>query len=203
MPRCCMILLSHASLQQHFRSRIGRIPLSLWRRRIWRRFCLLICLNREEKDLSSVALPMHMCWWYGHKEILCWFYVDLNNAPIFGVPRDRGVLIVQPTRLSLHNTLLRWDICWKWLEDLCVGDDQSVLSNTMYQGSTCLKKKCAAAAVAFHFVREGVTREEAIDNRSIFMKCWLSAWKSMTLGAKRSAFVEKILQFISDGVRSD
>ena len=33
----------------------------------------------------------------------------------------------------------------------------------MYQGSTCLKKKCAAAAVAFHFVREGVTREEAIE----------------------------------------
>eukprot|EP00985_Skeletonema_marinoi_P017933 scaffold9940_cov113-Skeletonema_marinoi.AAC.2 len=26
MPRCCMILLCHASLQQHFRSRIGRIP---------------------------------------------------------------------------------------------------------------------------------------------------------------------------------
>ena len=38
-----------------------------------------------------------------------------------------------------------------------------MLSNTMYQGSTCLKKKCAAAAVAFHFVREGVTREEAIE----------------------------------------
>ena len=26
MPRCRMILLCHASLQQHFRSRIGRIP---------------------------------------------------------------------------------------------------------------------------------------------------------------------------------
>eukprot|EP00984_Skeletonema_dohrnii_P000217 scaffold67_cov95-Skeletonema_dohrnii-CCMP3373.AAC.1 len=26
MPRCRMILLCHALLQQHFRSRIGRIP---------------------------------------------------------------------------------------------------------------------------------------------------------------------------------
>ena len=129
-----------------------------------------------------------MCWWYGHIDILCWSYVDLNNAPIFGVPRDRGVLIVQPTRLSLHNTLLRWDICWKWLEDLCVGDDQSVLSNMMYPGSTCLKKKCAAATVACHFVREGVTREEAIDNGSIFMKCWLSAWEVDDIGSEEECF---------------
>lgn len=176
----------------------------LWRRRIeggsasWYAWA-------ERKRICH--LLFYWCIWAGDtvtRKSRAGFMLTWIMLLSIGVPRDRGVLIVRLTRLSLHNTFVRWDICWGLFEDLYVGDDQSVLSNMMmYQGSTCLKKKCAAAAVAFHFVREGVTREEAIDNRSILMKCWLSAWKSMALGAKRSTFVEKILQFISDGVRSD
>jgi hypothetical protein len=130
----------------------------LWRRRIGRRFCLLICLSREEKDLSSVALLMHMSWWYGHEEISCWFYVDLNNAPIYWCSKRQGSVDSSTYQAESTQYIRALRYLLRLFEDLCVGDDQSVLSNTMYQGSTCLKKKCAAAAVAFHFVREGVTR---------------------------------------------
>ena len=73
------------------------------------------------------------------------------------------------------------------------GDNKSVLCNTMAPEST-LKKK--SNAIAYHFVREGVARDEwrtayvnTEDNvADLFTKC-LS-------GAKRWKFVRMILQHI-------
>lgn len=70
-----------------------------------------------------------------------------------------------------------------------LGDNRSVLANTMNSGLT-LKKKCAA--IAYHLIREGVARKE-----------WITACniadlltKPMSYGEKRNGFVSMILQHI-------
>ena len=77
---------------------------------------------------------------------------------------------------------------------LIAGDNQSVLANTTIPDST-LKKK--SQSIAYHFVREGVARDEW---RTAYIRSKLNAsdllTKQLPHGEKRKSFVRNILHHI-------
>ena len=76
------------------------------------------------------------------------------------------------------------------------GDNQSVLSNTSKPHST-LKKK--SASIAYHFVREGVAKDEW---RTTYLNTDLNPadmlTKSLPGGDKRRRFTSYILHYVGD-----
>ena len=76
------------------------------------------------------------------------------------------------------------------------GDNQSVLTNSSKPHSS-LKKK--SSSIAFHFVREGVAKDEwRVAYLHTSLNCADMATKSLPGGAKRSLFTSYLLHYLCD-----
>ena len=134
------------------------------------------------------------------------FIVYLNSAPIYWMSKKQNS--VESSSFGSEFTAMKQ--CTEYVRGLSYklrmmgipvigptyiyGDNQSVLANTTIPDST-LKKK--SQSIAYHFVREGVARDE-----------WRTAYvnthenpadlltKPLPSGEKRKSFVQKILHWI-------
>ena len=134
------------------------------------------------------------------------FIVYLNSAPIYWMSKKQNS--VESSSFGSEFTAMKQ--CTEYVRGLryklrmmgipvigptyIYGDNQSVLANTTIPDST-LKKK--SQSIAYHFVREGVARDE-----------WRTAYvnthenpadlltKPLPSGEKRKTFVQKIFHWI-------
>ena len=136
------------------------------------------------------------------------FLVFLNSAPIYWMSKKQTSVETS----SFGSEFIAMKLCCEYVRGLryklrmmgisceeptyIYGDNQSVLSNTTIPEST-LKKK--SHSIAYHFVREGVARDEwrttyinTHDNASDLMT------KCLPDGAKRHGFVRMLLRWIFD-----
>ena len=134
------------------------------------------------------------------------FMVFLNSAPIFVYSKKQGSCETS----SFGSEFIAMKSCCEYIRGLryklrmmgipvehpayVFGDNQSVLSNTSKPHST-LKKK--SASIAFHFVREGVAKNEW---RTTYLNTHLNpadmCTKSLPGGEKRSRFTGYFLHYL-------
>ncbi len=136
------------------------------------------------------------------------FLIFLNSAPIYWYSRKQGSCETS----SFGSEFIAMKTCCEYIRGLryklrmmgipvdlptyVFGDNQSVLANTSMPHST-LKKK--SSSIAFHFVREGVARNEWL---TTYLNTHLNAsdmcTKSLPSGEKRNRFTSFILHFIGE-----
>ena len=136
------------------------------------------------------------------------FLVFLNSAPIYWFSKKQTSVETS----SFGSEFCAMKQCCEYVRGLryklrmmgisvdlptyVFGDNQSVLSNTSKPHST-LKKK--SASIAFHFVREGVAKDEW---RTTYLNTDLNPadmlTKSLPGGEKRSRFTSYVLHYVGD-----
>ena len=136
------------------------------------------------------------------------FLIFLNSAPIYWYSRKQGSCETS----SFGSEFIAMKTCCEYIRGLryklrmmgipvdlptyVFGDNQSVLANTSMPHST-LKKK--SSSIAFHFVREGVAKNEWL---TTYLNTHLNAsdmcTKSLPSGEKRTRFTSFLLHFVGE-----
>ena len=136
------------------------------------------------------------------------FIIFLNNAPIYWYSKKQGSCETS----SFGSEFIAMKSCCEYLRGLryklrmmgipvelpayVFGDNQSVLVNSSKPHSS-LKKK--SSSIAFHFVREGVAKDEwRVAYLSTNLNCADMATKSLPGGEKRTLFTSYMLHYVYD-----
>ena len=133
------------------------------------------------------------------------FLVYLNNAPVYWISKKMSVESASfgSEFMAMKHFCEYLRVIWYKLRMMGIpcqgpsyifGDNQSVLANTSHPEST-LKKK--SISIAYHFVREGVLRDEwwtayvkSVDNPSDILT------KPLPSGEKCASFVLMVLHHL-------
>ena len=136
------------------------------------------------------------------------FIIMLNSAPIYWYSKKQGSCETS----SFGSEFIAMKTCCEYVRGLryklrmmgievgaptfIFGDNQSVLANTTKPHSSLKKKSCS---IAFHFVREGVAKDEW---RTTYLNTNLNpsdmCTKSLPGGEKRQRFTKYLLHYVYD-----